>query len=141
MVARASPGGALLGYFFGPRHEAIPNIDGMVALKPSSAVYVCRFGHLGLRSGKWPVTGPLPEWDRAQWPMPVFVRYEELSGRTHEVTYADDDPIELVAERVTTSSTMESLPLAQMRIVSLGSVHRLPRRADTPPDARRRNHS
>ena len=31
--------------------------------------------------------------------MPVFVRYEELSGRSFRVVYADDNPNELLREQ------------------------------------------
>jgi hypothetical protein len=38
------------------------------------------------------------DWDRAEWSMPVFVRYEELTGRSFRVFYNDDDPNKLIRE-------------------------------------------
>ena len=67
----------------------IENVDG---LDPEHAVLVGRFGHLGIKDGAWPLLGRALEWDRSTWPMPVFVRYEELTGRTLHVHYDDDDP-------------------------------------------------
>jgi hypothetical protein len=98
VVARANPKAALLGYFFGPRREAVPSLEELAALKASDADLVGKFGHLGLTKGKWPIIGRIPDWDRNDWPMPVFVRYEELTGRSFNVFYDNDDPAKLVRE-------------------------------------------
>jgi hypothetical protein len=98
IVARANPGAALLGYFFGPRHTDVPSLDDVANLKPADAVLVGKFGHLGLTGGTWPILGRVQGWDRDQWPMPVFVRYEELTGRSFHVFYDDSDPNKLVRE-------------------------------------------
>ena len=55
-------------------------------------------GHLGLTKGTWPILGRLEDWDRSEWSMPVFVRYEELTGRSFRVFYNDDDPNKLIRE-------------------------------------------
>jgi hypothetical protein len=98
VVARANPGGVLLGYFFGPRRSAVPTLDGIRDLRQGDAVLVALFGHLGLKEGRWPVLGRLDGWDRREWPMPVFVRYEELTGRTFRMFFDDDDPNRLVRQ-------------------------------------------
>ena len=98
LVARTNPEGVLVGYFFGPARQATPAITELSALTPTDAILVGRFGHLGLVQGKWPVLGRLPRWDRSIWPMPVFIRYEELSGRTFQVFYHDADPNKLLRE-------------------------------------------
>lgn len=98
LVARSNPKAALLGYFFGPRLGASPSLEDLGGLRPGDAVLVGRFGHLGLKQGRWPVLGRRDDWDRTNWPMPVFVRYEELSGRSFNVTYDDDDPGRLLRE-------------------------------------------
>ena len=67
-------------------------------LRPENAIHVQRFGHLGLQQGTWPLLGRLAGWDRSASPMPTFVRYEELSGRSFRVTYDSDDPNRLVRE-------------------------------------------
>lgn len=92
VVARANLKGALLGYFFGPRRERVPTLEDVASLEPNKSVLIGRFGHLGLTQGTWPILGRVPGWHRAEWPMPVFVRFEELSGRTYNVFYDDDDP-------------------------------------------------
>lgn len=98
VVARASPSGILLGYFFGPRNQAQPTRDSYAGLTPKDAVLVARFGDLGLKQGEWLVIGGDADWDREKWPVPVFRRSEQLSGRTYQVFYDDSDPGLLIRE-------------------------------------------
>lgn len=110
IVARANPGGVLLGYFFGPRSAEVPTIDDVAELKPGDAALVAMFGHLGLTQGKWPILGRVEGWDRADWPMPAFVRYEELTGRSFKVLYDDTDPNKLVREELIPPGEAEQGP-------------------------------
>jgi Immunity protein 26 len=108
LIARANADGILVGYFFGRRRDKPPTIDELVSLQPSDAVLVCRFGHLGLRQGKWPIIGHAEPWDPRAWPMPRFVRHEALSGRSFYVLYDDHDPNRLVREeRIAPGSTID----------------------------------
>lgn len=68
-------------------------------LKPDDAIWVSRFGYLGLKGGKWPLIGMQSDWDSRDWPMPKMRRYEELTGRTFEVTYNDSDPALALSEK------------------------------------------
>jgi len=99
IVARCNPKGVLLGYFFGPRHPAPPELDDLSGLSHDAALLVRRFGYLGLKQGEWPAIGRAADWDRRQWPTPVFIRYEELTGRSFRVNYDDTDPNKLVGEK------------------------------------------
>jgi hypothetical protein len=93
LVARAtSEGPHLLAYMFGPKRDAVPTIDDVVDLEPSSAVKVARTGDLKLINGTWPIIGHLPTFRRSAWPFPKFVRTEELARRAWVVEYGDDDP-------------------------------------------------
>jgi hypothetical protein len=98
IVARASRGGVLLGYFFGPYHSNAPSLADTAGSVPEHAILTGMFGHLGLQEGSWSLLGRDPNWDRARWPMPVFVRYEELTGRSFYVHYDDADPSHLIHE-------------------------------------------
>ena len=98
MIARANPRGALLGYFFGPARAEAPKLDDVASLKPADALLVRKFGHLGLVGGMWPILGRTDSWSRQEWPTPVFVRYEELTGRSFHVHYDDDDPLRVLRE-------------------------------------------
>jgi hypothetical protein len=98
LIARANSNGGLLGYFFGPRHVRVPVLSDLVGLSARDAVLIGKIGHLGLKQGKWPVLGRTAGWDRNEWPMPVFIRHEELSGRSYRVFYDPHDPNRLLRE-------------------------------------------
>ncbi len=109
LVARANPHGVLCGYFFGPRHDAVPDVEAVAGLHPLDALLVTKFGHLGLRSGKWPIMGQT-DWRRSDWPMPHFGRYEELTGRSWEVVYDNDDPNRVLSESQVSDDVRDRLP-------------------------------
>lgn len=98
LIARANHSGILLGYFFGPRRAGVPSLKEVQNQRPSDACLVGRFGHLGIVQGQWPIFGRLEGWERSAWPMPVFLRREELTGRALNVFYSDDDPGRVVRE-------------------------------------------
>ena len=98
LLARANRDGVLLGYFFGPKRDAVPSLDDLTDLRPTDALMVRRFGHLGLARGTWQIIGRAKGWDRNDWSMPMFVRYEELTGRSFHVFYDENDPNKLVRE-------------------------------------------
>jgi hypothetical protein len=110
LVARANPGGVLLGYFFGPVRSEVPALNDVADLKPGDAVLIGKFGHLGIVQGKWPLLGRLDSWDRRLWPTPVFVRYEELTGRSFRVFYDDDDPNSVLREAQIAHGEAEQAP-------------------------------
>jgi len=110
VVARANPKGVLLGYFFGPRRPQTPGLADIVGLVAERAVLIGRFGDLGIRTGSWSLLGRDPRWDRSAWPVPVFVRYEELTGRTFNVRYDDTDPHRLIRESVVAPGSAEHGP-------------------------------
>jgi hypothetical protein len=40
----------------------------------------------------------VPNWHRAEWPMPNFVRRDPISGKAWLVRYSDTDPLHSVSE-------------------------------------------
>jgi Immunity protein 26 len=92
LIARVNPKGALLGYFFGPRRREMPRLHDVSGLRPGDALLVRKFGHLGIVHGTWPLLGRLDSWEWQDWPTPVFLRYEELTGRSFHVFYDDKTP-------------------------------------------------
>jgi hypothetical protein len=114
LIARANPKGVLLGYFFGPRREQVPSIADTRKLTASEAILVGKFGHLGVKGSRWPILGRDPDWDRDAWPMPVLVRYEELTGRTFHAFYDPDDPLTLVREEQVAPGVAEQGPRDSM---------------------------
>jgi hypothetical protein len=99
VVARAAPEGKILfGYFFGPR--LLPS-DAVTTdcLRPSKAILQGRFGDLGLINGEWTLHGRVPNWNRAEWPMPDFVRRDPLGrGKHFLVRYSDLNPLRVERE-------------------------------------------
>jgi len=83
VIARMK-GMQLFGYFFGPKRDDVPQLGELSGLGPDDAVLVGAFGGLGLKGGDWPVLGRFGNWDRADWPFPSLVRYEELTARRFE---------------------------------------------------------
>ena len=110
IIARTNPKGVLLGYFFGPRRNELPDLADSIGLLPAGAVLVGKFGHLGIRGGSWPLLGQGPGWERSAWPTPTFVRYEELTGRTFHVHYDDADPARVMGETVVSPALAEQGP-------------------------------
>jgi hypothetical protein len=110
VIARVNPQAALLGYFFGPLRSQVPALDEVADLKPADAVLVAKFGHLGIVHGKWPLLGRVDGWDRREWPTPVFVRYEDLTGRSFRVFYDDDDPSRVLREEQIAPGEAEQAP-------------------------------
>ena len=122
IIARATPRreGILIGYFFGPRRAVIPALGDLASLKASDAVLVRRFGDLGLLRGTWPLIGKPEDWKREAWPTPVFGRFEELTGRSFEVIYDDNDPNKLIREEII--GRYDLLGLAKDGLLGAGAV-------------------
>ena len=99
VVARATrEGGVIFAYLFGPRRDAAPALAEVARLDPSTAVKAARIGDLNIIKGKWPIIGQSPQWQRGAWPMPKFVRSDEIGRRAWTVRYADDYPNRVVTE-------------------------------------------
>src|SRR5262245_60721424 len=99
LVARATTTGTvILSCFFGPRRNCIPKLSEIKDLRPADAVRVIRVGDLGLIENQWPVIGEYAHWKREEWPMPVFLRKEPLSGRCWRIYYSDTDPNRVLHE-------------------------------------------
>jgi hypothetical protein len=111
VIARMNPKGVLLGYFFGPKRGAVPTVDEVAGLTSADAVVVLQFGHLGIRSGRWPLMGAIGAWDRRDWPIPAFARMEELTGQALRVRYRDDDPNDVISEERISIDEARSLPI------------------------------
>ena len=73
-------------------------LEEVSALKPDFSVLVLRFGGLGLVNGEWPIIGNSDLWNRADWPIPVFIRREPITLRNWLVYYSDTDPRHRVKE-------------------------------------------
>ena len=91
-------GPVILAYLFGPRRETVPTLSEVSELEPSMAVKVAMIGDLNLINGEWPILGRSSQWQRDNWPIPRFVRSDELSRRAFIVRYDDKDPGRAISE-------------------------------------------
>jgi hypothetical protein len=98
VVARTSPGGVMLNYFFGPARESVPTADQLSHLRPQDALLVGCVGDLHLLQGSWLIIGQLPSWKREEWPMPLFVRRDDIMKKAWLVQYSDANPNSLPTE-------------------------------------------
>lgn len=99
VVARMTKDGkVLLGYFFREKLPSCPAAENLPDLRPEDAIKIAKFGGLSLRNGDWPVIGHVSDWDRDKWPMPKFVRRDELSKRAWLVSYAEDNPNQMIGK-------------------------------------------
>jgi hypothetical protein len=100
VVARVSAddSGAVLGYFFGPRYGAVPSLESLSFVKPQQALRVVMFGDPFLLNGKWPIIGKIKDWDRREWPMPDFVRRDDLAKKAWRVRYSEENLSHAVSE-------------------------------------------
>ncbi|AKU20300.1 Imm26 family immunity protein [Massilia sp. NR 4-1] len=91
LVARLSPQGKImLAYLFGPKREDVPALEEVASLTAQDALKAIRTGDVALANGRWPVIGDAEEWQRADWPVPVFIRRADALKRAWRATYADD---------------------------------------------------
>lgn len=100
VIARVSAdnSGGLLGYFFGKKFESMPSKDVIVSLRPLEAIRVLKFGDLFLQKKKWPIVGSIENWDRKDWPMPDFVRKDDISKKAWRARYSDDRISKIISE-------------------------------------------
>lgn len=99
VVARTSPQGKIvLAYLFGPARQAVPTADEVRRLRPEDALRVARIGDLSLVDKTWPIIGELTSWRRKEWPMPPFVRRDDIAKKAWRVQYADNDANRVATE-------------------------------------------
>jgi hypothetical protein len=108
LIARVPPrGNVLLGYFFGPRRSSAPGQEWLNGLRPEHAVLACRFKDAQLYRGEWRLLSVLEGFDRSQWPLPAFHRFEGSATtvpgieatQDWRVEYSDTNLITPVSER------------------------------------------
>lgn len=68
-----------VGYFFLLSAEEMAKLD-ISKLEPLKADIIARFGHIGIRNGRWIPMGKIPGFQASQWTTPLFaVRDPKLS--------------------------------------------------------------
>lgn len=110
VVARIGRRGVTLGYFFGPRRDAVPRVNEVENLRPDDAIVVKLFGDLGLIEGSWPIIGRGTQWNRSDWPLPGFRRLDDFTGQARRVEYSEKDLVTAVRDVPTTREDVNGLP-------------------------------
>lgn len=110
VVARMGRRGVTLGYFFGPKRNAVPALDEVEELRPEQAILVKIFGDLGLIDASWPIIGWSAIWDRRRWPMPSFGRFDPATGHAFRVEYSEETLLDPVRETEIPFEQEERLP-------------------------------
>lgn len=87
IVARMNGRGIIFGYFFGPKRLSIPPLDEVCKLLAKDAVLLTQFGDIGLVNNEWTIIGNCKNWNSYEWPMPPFVRVDEISGQSWKIFY------------------------------------------------------
>jgi hypothetical protein len=90
-VARHSGDGCILGYFFAPRRDTVPSLVEVEHLEPLSAIKILMVGDLGFIEGSWQVIGNSATWEREKWPIPFFMRTDDIGKVSWRVIYSDDN--------------------------------------------------
>src|SRR5262245_47931344 len=80
VVAMHSPDGVILVYLFGPKRSQAARLADLEGLTKADAIKVSIAGDLGLIEGSWPIIGKFPSWRQQEWPMPKFLRKDDLGG-------------------------------------------------------------
>ena len=100
LVARCkSP--TIIGYFFGPRFAVPPTMADTVGLRREDSLIGADVGDLGLRTGEWQVVGHQPNWNPADWPIPLFTTKD--GPRLYLCTMSEKDPGEIIHLEPTTA--------------------------------------
>lgn len=101
-------GKMILGYFFGKVWAQPPPLEEVIGCRPEEAVHVGRVGDLGLFDGSWPVLGSDPKWRREDWPVPLFIRREDLTERVWLIQRSDHDISKIESEtRINPTTTLQ----------------------------------
>jgi hypothetical protein len=82
----------VFAYFFGPYKKVPIEFE---RLKADDAVLRLMCSILYIYNGKWQIIGNMPNWNRDEWPLPIFYRDDLLRG-TVLIRY--DDNLEEIDE-------------------------------------------
>lgn len=81
----------IVGYFFGPRREDLPQVSDLKGLTSTGVDEIRKVSDLGLRSGEWPVIGGSRDFDPMVWPVPAFGKPDWAQNQFWRLAYPDND--------------------------------------------------
>ena len=80
----------MLGYFFKRSLSTVSDELNVSDIKNWDIVLIARFSYLGIQNGNWPLIGTISEYNRNEWPIPIFRMQEPLSEKYFAVVYNED---------------------------------------------------
>ncbi len=90
VIARSGNQGTCLGYFFGPLVQVKNlSVSYVKALRFDNAIYTAIFSADKLKKGLWTTWGIHPNWQRCEWPIPVF-SHQDVVNKKHFLRFYDD---------------------------------------------------
>lgn len=112
LVSRYRPkyGPLVFGYFFGPKRTDIPRLEELEGLTPADAIYVAKFGYLGLVGGRWPILGQTGKWDSAVWPLPGLYWGPSRDERFGIVNDLSEEDLSHLGDRLLPIEEAQKLP-------------------------------
>lgn len=113
-----------LGYFFGPKYLTIPIGVDTFSKNKDNAIFICKFGDLGIIKGDWPLIMDGKPFRRDEWPVPKFHRVPPLPpGKAIIVEYPQDSSdMYRALHETTVPITSEILSLPKDGLFGSGAV-------------------
>lgn len=96
LITRLSKAKIPFGYFYSFLFQDPPEIS-CLEFDKKNIIYASQFGIQGFKDGTWKILGSLMNFDRKEWPMPVFYQKRELLPG--ELVYIDDNLVEYKREK------------------------------------------
>jgi len=109
VIARMDKHGRVFGYFFGQPYINIPQLKDFVTLQAEDAIYIGRFGDLGLVNNEWPIIGEMENWCRSDWPLPPFIRVDTNANRAW-ISHYDDNNLSYIREEEVSPDRINEYP-------------------------------
>jgi hypothetical protein len=105
LITRLSRNKTPLGCFFEKRYETVPSIN---LIDTSKILLIKRFGNQGFSNGSWYQLGKLPNFQREEWKVPIFVRH--TNPYPPSLVYYNNDLEEIKTEVMPHSFDISSYP-------------------------------
>ncbi len=109
LIARLKSG-YLLCYFYGPKRIDIPTLQEIEHLKAEDAQFITITYDFELKKkGSWNIIGRCENWNRNDFPMPIFGIIDG-SNNASKIIYDPDDPGEILDQVTSSIEEVKKLP-------------------------------
>jgi hypothetical protein len=98
LVTRINTNKIPLGYFYSTLFTQIPNSVDNLLIEFQNPILIIEFGSQGFKDGTWSIIGSLPNFERANFPVPVF--YHHTKPFKPVLVYFDDNMDEIKRQTI-----------------------------------------